>query len=189
KEGDAVRKGERLVNLDGNVYRAPFSGVVNYLPFKSGENIFVQLPVLVLTDLSHRYIVVSLEQQGAIRVRAGQKVKLSFDSMRQQNYEGIVESVYSYSTSFLARINVSSLPAEILPEMTADVAIVVREATRALVIPVNAIENGVVWRKRGAMIPEKTEIKLGIVDGAFAELVSGDIQEGDRLLIRKKVSP
>ena len=87
KEGDSVHKGQHLADIDNNVYRAPFDGVVNFLPFKVGENVFAQLPVLVLTDLKDRYCVVTMEQQGALRVRAGQKAKLNFDSIRNTSYE------------------------------------------------------------------------------------------------------
>ena len=187
KEGDFVHKGAKLANLDKVVYRAPFDGVVNFLPFKVGENIFTQLPVVVLTDLTNRYLVVSLEQQGALQVRAGQKAKLSFDSMRNKTFDGTVESVYSYNSNFLARIDVSSLPAEILPDMTADIAIVIRELKNVLLIPTSALETDSVWVKRGSRIPSKSPVKLGVVDGAMAEVVSGDLKEGDRVMIRKKV--
>ena len=189
KEGDFVHKGAKLANIDNVFYHAPFDGVVNYLPFKVGENIFTQFPVMVLTDLANRYLVVTLEQQGALRIRAGQKAKLSFDSIRNQNFDGLVESVYSYNSNFLARIDLSSLPPEILPDMTADVAIVIREVQNALLIPVNAFENGFVWVKRGKTLPLRTEVKLGVVDGSTAEVLSGDLREGDILMVRKKVTP
>ena len=188
KEGDYVHKGGKLANIDNVVYSAPFDGVVNYLPFKVGENVFAQLPIAVVTDLLNRYLVVSLEQQGALRIKAGQKTKLSFDSIRQQTFDGVVESVYSYNGSFLARIDVSTLPSEFLPDMTADVALHLQADDREL-MPVAALENDSVWVKRGFMIPEKVAIKLGVVDSSMAEVVSGDLRPGDRVLIHRKVGP
>lgn len=188
KEGDFVRKGDRLLQIDYTLYRAPFNGTVNFLPFKAGENVPSQLPALILTDLSDRYMVVTLEQQGALRVRAGQQAKISFDSMRTRSFDGVVESVYSYNGNFLARIDVSSLPKEVLPDMTADVAIVVRDVKDALLIPVAAYENGYVWAERGNTLPAKVEVKLGVVDGATAEVVSGDLNPGDRLMIHKRIA-
>ncbi|MGZ3807057.1 MAG: efflux RND transporter periplasmic adaptor subunit [Bacteriovorax sp.] len=190
KEGDFVHKGDKLANIDHVIYRAPFDGVVNFLPFKVRENIFVQIPVMVLTDLANRYLVVSLEQQGALRVRAGQKVKLSFDSIRSQSFDGVIGSVYSYNGNFLARIDVLSLPNEILPDMTADVAIIIRELKNVLLIPTSAVVNGTAWVKRNHhRIPSQVQVKLGVVDGAMAEVLSGDLKEGDQVLIRKKVGP
>lgn len=186
KEGDSVAKGSPLAKVDTLVYRAPFNGTVVYLPFKIGENIFPQVPMLSMTDLSDRYLVVSLEQQGALRVKRGQKVKMSFDTMRDKNYDGVVQAVYSYNGSFLARVDVSELPAKILPDMTADVAIEIDRHENALLAPVAAFEQGIVWVKRGHQIPHKVEVKAGIVDNEKMEIISGDVQAGDRLLIHKK---
>jgi len=184
KEGDTVTQGTKLVNIDRIVYRAPFNGTINFLPYKVGENVFIQLPVLSLVNLLDRYLVVSLEQQGALQVKTGQKVLMSFDSIRDQSYEGVVQSVYSFNSNFLARIDVSKLPERILPDMTADVAITLAEKDNALMVPVSALLQGKIWIKRGREVPKLTEVKIGIVDKAFAEVVSGDVQVGDRVLLK-----
>ncbi|MGZ3774524.1 MAG: efflux RND transporter periplasmic adaptor subunit [Pseudobdellovibrionaceae bacterium] len=186
KEGDSVKKGDNLVRIDNVTYKAPFKGVINYLPFKVGENVFPQGPVLVLTDLSNRYMVVNLEQQSALRVRPGQTARISFDSIRQQKFNGVVESTYSYNGSFLARINIENLPPEILPDMTADVAIVIREVPDALIIPAMAYEDGYVWVRRGQSLPYKTPIKIGVVDQALVQVISGDLKDGDQVMIRRR---
>lgn len=189
KEGDTVKKGAPLVSLDTTIVRAPFNGTVTYLPVRVGENANTQSTVLTLVDLSDRYLVVSIEQQGALRIRIGQRAKLSFDTMRQYSYDGVVESVYSQDHNFLARIDVSNLPPNILPDMTADVAIEIARHDNALIIPVAALEEGqYVWRKRGSGIPERIEIKHGIIDRKYAEVLSGDLQQGDRILIRKEMA-
>lgn len=188
KEGDYVRRGDKLVHLDQIIYRAPFNGTVTYLPYKAGENVFAPLPTLILVDLQDRYIVVSLEQQGALRVQRGQGVKISFDSIRESSYSGKVESVYSNDKNFLARINAPNLPRQILPGMTADVAIEIQRHDNVIVVPVAAIEGDRVWIKRGHQkFPKETPVVLGFIDKDMAEVVSGDVQDGDRLLIRKNL--
>ena len=190
KEGDAVKKGARLMNIDGSIYSAPFSGTITSLPYKAHENIFAQMPLLTLVDLNDRYVLISLEQQGALRVKPGQKAKLSFDTIREQNYDGVVESIYSFENNFLARINVSSLPPIILPGMTADVAITLTQKSNALLAPVAALEEGkYYWTKNGKWFPKRVEVKIGIVDKAMVEIVSGDLNVGDRVLIRKQANP
>jgi macrolide-specific efflux system membrane fusion protein len=184
KEGDYVKKGDVMVVLDHVPWRAPFSGTITNLPFKIGENVFAQGPILTLTDLTDRYMTVSLEQQGALRVRPGQKVKMSFDTIREESYDGIVRSVYSNESNFLARIDVSDLPKIILPGMTADVGIIIKKRENALLIPIAAISDGKVWVKRGKALPELIPVNLGIIDKDMAELISGDLSEGDRILIK-----
>ncbi len=189
KEGDTVKKGAAFAKIDGIVYRAPFKGTVTYLPYKVRENIFSNIPILTIVDLTDRYLIISLEQQGALRVRHGQSVKMSFDTIREQNYDGVVQSVYSNEGNFLARIDLSTLPERILPGMTADVAISIETREKVMLVPVASLERGgIVWRKRGRGIPSKVPIKIGIVDKAMAEVVSGELSEGDRLLIRKNSS-
>ena len=73
--------------------------------------------------------------------------------------------------------------------MTADVAISIETREKVMLVPVASLERGgIVWRKRGRGIPSKVPIKIGIVDKAMAEVVSGELSEGDRLLIRKNSS-
>ncbi len=189
REGDFVLKGAKLASIDQITYHAPFAGMVSYVPFKVGENVFSQSPIMVVTDLTDRYLVVNLVQQSALRVRPGQKAIISFDSMRQKQISGVVASVYSYSANFLARIDVANLPNEILPEMTADVAIIIQELQDVLTMPTAAFENGHVWVVKSNGIPSSVEVKLGVVDEAMAQVLSGDIHENDQLIIRKKPSP
>ena len=187
KEGDEVKKGAPLVELDGiGALNAPFEGTVTSLPFKAGETVFSQSVVLTLTNLSDRYVVVSLEQQAALRVVRGMPVRLSIDSLREQVFSGAVEAVYSNGTDFLARIGAADLPARVLPGMTADVAIAIQEKPGVLLLPVAAIDGDAVWVKRGNGSLFKVSVKTGVVDGAMAELRDGELREGDRLVLAGK---
>jgi multidrug efflux pump subunit AcrA (membrane-fusion protein) len=186
-EGDFVKKGQKLVEIDaGTTFPAPFDGTITYLPVKAGETVFAQAVILTLADLSDRYVVVSLEQRGAVRVRQGQKARMSFDSMRDTSFEGVVQSVYSNENNFLVRIGVTDLPPQLLPGMTADVAIVIAEHQNVLSVPAAAIERGRVLVARGAGRVETVDIRTGIIDGAMAEVISGDLKEGDRVYLRRK---
>jgi multidrug efflux pump subunit AcrA (membrane-fusion protein) len=183
KEGDLVKKGARLVKLDGvGDFLAPFSGTITSLPFKTGETVFGQSIIMTLTDLSDRYVVVSLEQVAVLRVKVGQVAKISFDGMRDVSYEGVVHSIYSNGPNFLVRINTDGLPSEILPGMTGDVAILIQEHQDALSVPVAAIQGGKVLVREGGN-ERPVEIKTGFVDGAFAEVTSPGLSVGDRLVI------
>lgn len=190
REGDKVKKGDKLIIMDpSTVFSAPFDGTITFLPVKVGENVFPQAVLMSVVDLSDRYLVVTLEQQGALRVRQGQKAKLSFDSLRSERFDGVVESIYSHDNNFLVRIKTSNLPEQILPGMTVDVAIGISERKDVLLAPLAAIEDNKVFVKRGAKRLTPVKIKTGIIDGTVAELISDEVREGDVLAIRKKVSP
>ena len=82
-------------------------------------------------------------------------------------------------------IDVKGLPPEVLPGMTADVAIETGRKANALLVPAAAHSRGKVLRKRGR---EQTEIdvKLGLVDDASLEIIEGDLNENDQVALRKK---
>jgi multidrug efflux pump subunit AcrA (membrane-fusion protein) len=122
-------------------------------------------------------------------LRRGQKARISFDSMRSEAFDGVVEAVYSNDNNFLVRIRTEELPAQILPGMTADIAISIREFKDVLLVPVAALHDGKVLVRNGPGHSREIEVKIGVVDAAMAEVVSGELREGDRLVIRKKVAP
>lgn len=129
REGDTVQVGGALLELSNHIlFTAPFSGKVTKLPFHVGETVFAQTSLLTLVNLEARYVVVSLEQKGTTLVRENQVAWLSFESLRQEKVLGRVESVYPSDGEFLVRIASSQIPSEILPGMTADVAIEIQRA-------------------------------------------------------------
>lgn len=186
REGDAVRIHAPLVAFgDGRLVRAPFTGVVTSLPFKEGETLFPQVPVLTLTDLQDPYLVVTLEQTAAIRVRKGQEALLSFENLRDRRLTGQVTSLYPKEGQFYVNIEVPELPAELLVGMTADVAIQVASREEVLQVPLAAVENGKVRVLRGGP-PRTLPVKLGATDGLWAEVTEGDLRKDDRLLLNHR---
>lgn len=197
KEGEFVRAGAPLMRVD-NVITAPFSGTVTSIPYKVGENVFPQQPLLTLTDLSDCYINVSLEQEASLQVKKGQKAVLNFESLRDQKFEGRVTAIFSNEGRFWVHIKNIVLPTSILPGMTADVAIQIEEKNKCLLIPVTAIffdpkqESSPTEKTHVAKVkvlisgkPVEKSINLGIVDADMAEVLSG-IQENDILLLKEK---
>ena len=185
-EGATVKKDDPLVSfVDNHLTRAPFDGVVTSLPYKEGETIFPQLAVLTLTDLKNPYVVVSLEQSGAIPVRNGQKAFLSFESLRGQKLDGTVSAIYPKDGDFLVNIEVPGLPVGIMVGMTCDVAIQVSAKDNVLQIPLVAVDKGYVTVLRGG-IPKKIPVKLGTTDGTWAEVVDNSLQASDTLILPGK---
>lgn len=187
KEGDEVRKGARLIELDGiGVMTAPFDGTVTSLSYKAGETVAAQSVILTVTDLTDRYISVALDQEAALRVARGMPVRISFESMREQPFEGAVEALYSSGSDFLARIGAAGLPERVLPGMTADVAISLQRKAGVLLVPVAGIGSDGVRVKRGSGPPFRTQVKTGIIDGEMAEVLDGDLREGDRVVVGRR---
>lgn len=186
REGEQVKSGQKLVFFsEGSTFFAPFDGTVTLLPFHEKENAFPQVPILRIEDLNDVYLEVTLEQQGALRVRGGQPVKLSFESITGTTVSGIVESVFPRDDQFVVRIRSERLPKGVLPGMTADVAIQVGKKANVLLVPLAAITNGrLILSSGGAQ--KKVDVKVGVVDGDWAEVLGDDMRIGDRVLVPKR---
>lgn len=186
KEGDWVEEGAKLVELE-TLFTAPFSGVVTGVSGSLGETVFPQTVLISLMDLKDRYVSVTLDQVGALKVLKGQRVKLNFDGLREKTFEGEVASIYPNNNHFLVHIRIQDLPWQILPGMSADVAIEISEHKDVLLIPVAALEKNLVLVKRNEDRLLPIQVSLGLIDGAMAEVAGGDLKEGDRLLLQTGV--
>lgn len=184
KEGDLVKQGDPLVRLEDNIVKSPIEGTVTAVAYKEGELVTPQVSIVTVTNLNKLYLEVSLEQQSILRVKEGQSVYVSFESLRNEKSEGVVKSVYPRENQFIVRIELATWPTGVLPGMTADVAILVGKKMNVLMIPLRSLLAGQVVRLREGK-KEKTSIKLGVLNGEWGELVSDNIAETDELLIRK----
>lgn len=186
KEGGHVSKGDLLIRMDENVgFSAPFAGTITQVNVNDGQIVFPQQMILRLEDFSSKYIEISLEQQGAMRVKPDQPVKVVFESIRGDIQHGKVSAIFSRNDEFLAHIAVPTLSENILPGMTADIAIEVGKKEKALLIPFRAVNNGrvrILRDNKSSTLP----LKLGNIDGNWAEVVEGDLKITDLIVMKDK---
>lgn len=179
KEGESVKKGARLVEFDQvPVMTSPFAGTVTAVTFKEGEAVFPQNSVLTVTDLSHKYITASLDEKAAVLIRAAQKVRISYDGLPGKTYAGIVASVYPSDGQFIVKVESAEMPAEILPGMSADLAVEAGIKPGVFVLPIRAVRDKKVTVTRAGkklVIP----VQLGLTQGESVEIISPELQEGD----------
>jgi multidrug efflux pump subunit AcrA (membrane-fusion protein) len=181
-EGDFVKRGARLIRFEPDiVFRAPFAGTVTFVGIDAGENAPAQTPVLRVEDLSDRYMELSLEQEGALRVKPGQNARVSFESLRRETLRGKVTALYSRQDEFLALVQVPDLSPSVLPGMTADVSVEVGTIKDALLVPLRAVRDGQVTVRKGRKL-HKIKVDVGHVDGSWAEI------RGDALSLEDEVA-
>ncbi len=183
REGEQVKKGQALIKLSYPI-QAPFSGTVTSLPFHLGENVSPGVPIITLMDLQALYLNVGLVQRGALRVRQGQRAKIGFEELPNRVFEGVVRSIYPLEGSFNARIDLDGLPEQVLPGMTADVAIEVSEPREALVAPLAALNNERITVKTEAG-QETIQVQLGYVGSDYAEVVEPSLDAGQMVRLER----
>ncbi len=184
KEGDLVKPNDPVIQLDDNLMRSKIHGTVTTVAYREGELVPPQVSIVTVTNLHHLYLEVSLEQQSILRVKKDQSALVSFESLRNERWEGVVKSVYPRESQFIVKIELTNWPGGVLPGMTADVAIVVGEKKDALLIPVRSIVAGKVTRVRKNK-KEHVPVQLGVIDGEWAEVTSENIHIDDELVTRK----
>ncbi|HCU24777.1 MAG TPA: hypothetical protein DF383_07150 [Deltaproteobacteria bacterium] len=183
QEGMAVKRQQALVKFRfASSLLAPFDGVISHLRVQAGEVASSKGPILTLVNLENRYVLVSLEQRDALRVQKDQAAFLSFEENPSQVYKGVVTSIYPRGEEFLARVNVESLPEQVLPGMTMNAGIEIDSKKGVLLLPVEAVrKNQVEIQRKGQK--KNIEVATGISDQEMIEIVSGDLELSDWVLI------
>ncbi|HPI41671.1 MAG TPA: HlyD family efflux transporter periplasmic adaptor subunit [Pseudobdellovibrionaceae bacterium] len=184
KEGQEVSKKSPLLELDGMTkVSSPLEGTLTTLNYKVGENTVPNAVVLIVTDLKDLYLLVNLEQQGALKVKKDQQVRINFESMRERTFIGTVSSIYSDAKDFLVHIEVQDLPSNVLPGMTADVAIVIQEKKDSLIVPFASVKNSKIKILKDSGEIEERTIEMGLIDGEKVEVLNSNLKTGEKLLL------
>jgi HlyD family secretion protein len=125
-------------------------------------------------------------------VAVGQPVMLTFDAILGREYVGEVVEVAQTGTistgvvSFKVTVELTDADHLVKPGMTAAVNITVRELEDVLLVPNRAVRlsegQRVVYLLEND-IPVKKNIQLGSSSDTMSVLVSGDVQEGDAVIL------
>ncbi len=179
REGDSVSKGTLLLETDSSVaFRSPIDGVVTTKNYNENEVVPAGQAVITITDMKTLYVRVSLDQESIITVKKGMKAEISFENLRNLKVYGVVESIYQTGGEFVVRIKVPVMPEMVLPEMTCDTAIIIREKPDAILIPANSVINDTVRIKRNKEI-KTVSVKTRAVENGMVEVIQGDIRPDD----------
>jgi len=186
REGMSVRQFDPLVHfIEGTVIRAPFSGIVSRVNYKVGESVFSGNVVAEVIDPSEYEVRVVLDQRAAMRVKRGQIGKMSFDGLREKEFEAEVRAVYSSDSQFTVLLVPKTLPTEVLEGMTADISIEVNRKDKGKSIPVASLHAGSVVRVRAGK-RETVAVEAGLVNGDRVEVLAGDINIDDKVVVKAK---
>lgn len=184
-EGDSVKRGAKLVEFDDfPTMTTPIAGTVAGIYFKEGETVFPQNKVMTVIDLADRTLALDLEEQGAILVRKGQKCRVSFESLRDKAFVGEVKAIFPYENQFRALLTLKDMPPEILPGMTADVAIEVGKGKKSFFVPAAAVEAGEITVKQGGKT-RRLKVQTANAAGGALELQSAELKEGDVVVFKE----
>lgn len=190
-------------NLEKTVLKAPSSGKILNIGKEVGDEVEPNTDTGTLTSETKHLFVYSdskqyqvssyVSEQDLPAVSIGQSVKVTFDALEGNTYEGKVISIDTLPTTDSSGVvtykvisELTSGIEEIRVGMTATVQIIEKEEKDVVIIPNKAVkmENGIqtVNVKRPDGMVEKREIKAGLTDGRNVAVSSG-LNEGETVVI------
>lgn len=191
-------------NLDYSVIKSPISGVVILRDIDIGQTVAAnfQTPILfqIAQDLSQMQINISVAEADIGQLHIGQQVNFTVDAFLDSTFSGTVKQVRLNPTiqenvvTYNVIAMVSNDDGTLLPGMTANIHFVVKQKTNALRVPNAALRyqpkdtekklSGPTIYQLKDGTPTPMQVSTGITDGNFTEIIGGDIQAGDSIIVR-----
>ncbi len=205
-----------LSSAETNLYYtkivSPVDGIVVSRNVDIGQTVAAsfQTPTLfsIAQDLTKMQIDTNVDEADIGNVKVGQDVEFTVDAYPDITFKGkvwqvrnapiTVQNVVTYDVV----IQVNNPELKLKPGMTANVSIIVSIKKDVLKIPNAALrfkpsEKGLVAPdKKGAGVwiiekdkPKRVHVSLGISDGNYTELITGDLKEGQEVIVESLAKP
>ena len=171
---------------------APFSGTITQASPAVGDQVTTGTVGYRIDDLSHLLVDVQVSEVDINSVSVDQTATLTFDAILGKEYHGKVVQVGQAGdtvqgvVSFTVTIELTDADELVKPGMTAAVNVVVEEVKDVLLIPNRAVRlvdgNRVVYVLVNNQ-PVQVKVQLGSSSDTESAVVSGDIKEGDLIIL------
>lgn len=173
---------------------APFDGTLTSMNAAVGELVTSGMEALRLDNLDDLIVKVSVSEVDVNKVKVRQKASITFDALANQEYSGFVESIASAGAEdsngiiqFSVVVKVENTDDQVKPGFTSVVSIITAEVENALLVPNDAI----VSRDGAYMVmlakqdgsTELVAVEVGASSDLYTEILSGEITEGDQVVI------
>jgi multidrug efflux pump subunit AcrA (membrane-fusion protein) len=164
---------------------AAISGKVYDILPKTGEFVSSNVSIVHLGAADTFEVEMLVDETDIILISEGQQVVYELDALEDTVFHGTVREIYPRINPVdkTAKVVASIDPGnyDLYPGMSLEANIIIREKKGILVVPVEYVSlDGTVVVKKGTK-RESVEVKIGIRDLEFAEILSG-LEEGDRIL-------
>ena len=168
---------------------APFAGVVTEADSSVGDVIAAGTTAFRLDNIAHLLVDVNVSEVDINQIKANMPVTMQFDAIPNKTYHGkvvkvnLAGEVASNAVTFTITTELTDADALVKPGMSANVTVIVKQVTNALLVPNTAVRtfNGrslVTLMQNGQ--PTPTQVTVGVVSDTVSQIVSG-LNEGDTI--------
>ncbi len=182
-EGDAVKKGDKLVRLSsGTTFTADFDGRVNLVNVKTGDEVAAGDTLVQIADFDHMRVSFRIDEYDIGDVQVGEQCTVTATAT-EKVFESAVESINYISSStgnvayYTATANVD-VDGGVYPGMQVTVSIPQEEAANVVVLKADALsftlENqAFVYKMKEDETLEEVQVEVGVSNGNYVEIKSG----------------
>jgi HlyD family secretion protein len=202
------------VDLDNTFIRSPIDGVVISRDIDVGQTVAAsfQTPQLFLiaNDLSRMQVNANVSEADIGLISEGMPAQFRVDAYPSRTFSGTISQIRYNATvldgvvTYVTLIEVHNDDLVLRPGMTANVTFQVAKAENVLRLPNAALRfdpappeptGGASKPRKKARVPtvyvlednlpKPKEVKVGLSDGAFTQLVGGDLTEGVKIITER----
>jgi HlyD family secretion protein len=205
---------EAKVDLDRTFIRSPIAGVVISRNIEDGQTVAASLQApelfVIANDLRRMQVNANVSEADIGLIQQGAPAKFRVDAYPERTFSGTILQIRYNPTvldgvvTYVTLIEVRNDDLVLRPGMTANVTFEVAKAEQVVRVPTAALrfdpnppaDSGRIPQRRplarkptvyvladGA--PQKREIEIGLTDGTWTELQSGELKEGDPVIIER----
>lgn len=182
---------ESLDFLEKNTYvKAPFAGVISAKNYEDGE-LYSGQPILVLTQIYTLKALIAIPESYYPVVKKGMQVQISSEIYPGETFPATIDIVYPTvdpaSHTFQARLRIPNSSLKLRPGMYVKTKMSMGMA-RAMVVPYQAVLKMTGSNDRYVFLDDagtakRVFVKLGQRFDENIEIISNELQEGDRLVV------
>ena len=197
-----------LTNLKYTKIVSPVDGIVVSRAVDVGQTVAAsfQTPTLfqVAQDLTNMQIEVNVSEADIGKIKKGQEVEYTLDGYADAVFHGKVTEVriapttVSNVVTYTVIVDVDNKDQKMIPGMTANASIITNKSENVICVPTDALKftpteitGGKKYKDQGLWVirdnkPQRITIKTGAKDSDKTEIISNQLKENDRVILRKK---
>lgn len=196
-------------NLSNTKIVSPIDGVVLTRKVSEGQTITAGFSTpelfVVAQDLTKMQIEAKVSEADIVKIKPGQHATFTLDGYMGEKFNGTVRQVRTNyvdtsssssnsGTSYTVIVDVDNADLRLKPGMTATMTIFTQEKQGVLMVPNEALrfspstnkktyDTTGVWKVQKGEPPVRVDVQIGIISTKNTEIISGDVQEGDRIIV------
>lgn len=157
---------------------SPIDGVVLNRPTSPGTRVAINDAIMIVADVRPENLVMraAVDEEDITVVSEQQTVRMTLYAFGDRTFRGTVSRIYDQADetrrTFEVDVKIDDAHARLAPGMTGELAFILREKDRAIVVPSQAVQGDAVWTIEAGRLKRRTP-RIGIRSVERTEILEG----------------